>query len=281
MFCAAALLAENKADLIANYRISARYNAADKSLDGRETLTWTNSTPNDVAELQFHLYMNAFKNEKSTFYGESGGQLRGDRIEKDKSPWGWIDVKSMSLAGADLTKSIDFIHPDDNNADDQTVIRVPLSTPVRSGETIELQIEFKTKFPKVFARTGYAGTFLLAGQWFPKIGVREGTAWNCHQFHANSEFFADYGRYDVDLTVPSNEVIGATGELTNKIDNGQNTTYTFHQENVHDFAWTIQPDYLKLERIFRADREVTPQELAAIAKRHNIAPKKPGSLTSK
>ena len=290
LICATRLVAENNADLIANYRISAKYNAADKLLDGRETLTWTNASSADVSDLHFHLYMNAFKNEKSTFFRESGGQLRGDRVEKEKSPWGWIDIKSMSLAGIDLTKSIEFIHPDDKNADDQTVIRVPLAKPVKPGETIELLIAFKTKFPKVFARTGYAGMFLLAGQWFPKIGVwekREGLllirpdaqpdfhrtdtfSWNCHQFHANSEFFADYGRYDVDLTVPSNEVIGATGELVDKTDNGATTTYTFHQENVHDFAWTIQPDYIKLERDFRADQEVTPKELEVVMKRHNI-----------
>jgi len=296
LLAALGIHAENKADLVANYRISARYNLADKSVDGRETLTWTNSTTVDVPDLRFHLYMNAFKNEKSTFVRESGGQLRGDRLEKDKSPWGWIDVKRMSLAGADLTKSIEFIHPDDSNADDQTVIRVPLAKPVKPGETIELEIEFKTKFPKVFARTGYAGAFLLAGQWFPKIGVwqstpgvfvsgiiqhqgrsnehfgeeHKSTEWNCHQFHANSEFYADYGRYDVDLTVPSNEVIGATGELVGKTSAGDNTTYTFHQENVHDFAWTIQPDYVKLERIFRADREVSGKELDTVTKRHNI-----------
>jgi len=292
--CAAAVYAENKADLVANYRISAHYNAPDKSLDGNETLTWTNKSLDDVTDLQFHLYLNAFKNEKSTFVRESGGSLRGDRLERDKSPWGWIDIKRMSLAGADLTKSIAFIHPDDSNADDQTVIRVPLPKPVKRGETIELEIEFKAKFPKVFARTGYAGTFLLAGQWFPKIGVWETTpgllklvggeggkppvavrdgfsAWNCHQFHANSEFYADYGSYDVELTVPSNEVIGATGELVKEAANGAEKTYTFHQENVHDFAWTIQQDYVKLERIFRAEREVSAQELATVMKRHKIS----------
>jgi hypothetical protein len=160
------------------------------------------------------------------------------------------------------------------------VIRVPLATPVKPGETIEIEIEFKTKFPKVFARTGYAGTFLLAGQWFPKIGVWEKAgmryatkaAWNCHQFHATSEFYADYGRYHVDLTVPSNEVIGATGELDKRVDNAadKTVTYTFHQENVHDFAWTIQPDYVKVERVFRAEREVSPQELQTVMTRHRI-----------
>ena len=280
LFCCAAVFAENKASLIANYRISARYNLAEKSVEGREILTWTNDSPDDVPELEFHLYMNAFKNEKSSFMRESGGGLRSDRVQKDKDPWGWVDVKRMDVTGVDLTKSIQFIHPDDQNADDQTVVRVPLPKPVKPGETIEVAIEFKTKFPKVFARTGYAGTFLLAGQWFPKIGVWEkaGTryatqsGWNCHQFHANTEFYADYGRYDVDLTVPSNEVMGATGELVKKTENAvdKTTTYSFHQENVHDFAWTIQPNYLKLERIFRAEREVSPQELDAVMKRHSI-----------
>jgi hypothetical protein len=278
--CLAAVYAENKADLVANYRIGARYNPSDKSVDGHETLTWTNDSPDEIRDLRFHLYMNAFKNEKSTFVRESGGQLRGDRLEKEKSPWGWIDVKRMSLAGVDLTQSIQFIHPDDANADDQTVIRVPLAKPVKPGETIELDIEFKTKFPKVFARTGYAGTFLLAGQWFPKIGVWEKAgmryatvgAWNCHQFHATSEFYADYGRYDVDLTVPSNEVLGATGELVKRVDNAADNTatYTFHQENVHDFAWTIQPDYLKFERVFDASREVSASELNTAMKRHGV-----------
>lgn len=130
-------------------------------------------------------------------------------------------------------------------------------------------------------RTGYAGTFLLAGQWFPKIGVWEKAGdryatkggWNCHQFHANTEFYADYGTYDVDLTVPSNEVIGATGELVSKVENAaaKTVTYTYHQSNVHDFAWTVQPDYVKVERKFEAAREVTAKEMEAVRARHGIS----------
>ena len=56
--------------------------------------------------------------------------------------------------------------------------------------------------PWPFARTGAVGNYFFIAQWFPKIGVFEDTGWNCHQFHATTEFFADFGNYDVQLSVP-------------------------------------------------------------------------------
>ena len=104
--------------------------------------------------------------------------------------------------------------------EDRTVLRVPLPRPVPAGGSIAIDIAWHAKLPKVFARTGYARDFYLVGQWFPKLAVYEPAGvrgrntggWNCHQFHANSEFYADFGRFDVRMTVPSNFVVGATGE---------------------------------------------------------------------
>lgn len=268
-----------QARLIANYNLSARLNPDDKSVAGHETLVWKNDSQDTIPDLQFHLYMNAFKNTKSTFIRESGGQLRGDRLQKDR--WGYIDIQRMQIAGGpDLTKSIQFIAPDDGNADDQTVIRVPLPKPVGPNQEIQIEIDFYTKFPHVYARTGYHGDFFLGGQWFPKIGVWEKAGmryattaqWNCHQFHANTEFYADYGRYAVDLTVPSRFVVGATGVLQHERKNADNTTtYSFYQENVHDFAWTAQPTFRRFARTFDADREVRPPELTDIARMLGIS----------
>lgn len=268
-----------QAKLIANYTLSARLNPPDKSVTGHETLVWTNDSPDSVSELQFHLYMNAFKNSKSTFIRESGGQLRGDRLQKDS--WGYIDIRRMQIAGgADLTKSIQFIAPDDGNGDDQTVIRVPLPKPLPPGQQIQLESDFYTKFPHVYARAGYHGDFFLGGQWFPKIGVWEKAGmryattsqWNCHQYHASTEFYADYGKYAVDLTAPSNFVVGATGvEKAARKNADGTTTHSFYQENVHDFAWTAQPNYQRFERTFDAEREVTAPELTEIALRLGVS----------
>ena len=129
----------------------------------------------------------------------------------------------MKLAdGTDLTSRARFEHPDDGNADDRTVMRVPLPQPVAAGASIALVIEWHAKLPRVFARTGYRRDYYLVGQWFPKIAVYEpaGTrgriagGWNCHQFHANTEFYADFGRYRVNITTPAAFVVGATGQRT-------------------------------------------------------------------
>src|SRR6478672_5924574 len=111
------------------YRIHAELDPQKKVVTGRETLTWTNDSQDAVGELRFHLYLNAFQNEKSSFMRESGGQLRSDRMPK--GGWGWIDLQRFQIEnGADLLKSIRYIHPDDDNEDDRTVIAVALPYPV-------------------------------------------------------------------------------------------------------------------------------------------------------
>jgi len=263
---------------IANYNIKAMLDAKTHTVTGSETLTWMNDSPDTVPTLQFHLYMNAFKNSQSTFFKESGGQLRGDK--SDQKEIGWIDVTRMRLAGgADLTRAIRFIHPDDGNIADQTVIEVALPEPVKPGGTVQVEIDFVTKLPKVFARTGFHGDFHLVGQWFPKLGVWETAgfrystqgAWNCHQFHANSEFFANFGNYQVELTVPSEMVIGATGgEPVSVKKNGKALTYKFRQEDVTDFVWTAQPTYRRFERMFVASKQTTPAEIRQVMRTHGI-----------
>ena len=112
------------------------------------------------------------------------------------------------------------------------------------GQDVVFKIKFKATFPEVIARTGYKRTFLLAGQWFPKVGVFWHGQWNCHQFHAMTEFFADFGTFDVKVTLPKDYVIGATGVQVSDQDNGNGTkTVGFHAEDVHDFAWTADPNF--------------------------------------
>lgn len=266
---------------IASYKIDVQLKLDEHQhptqLEGREQLYWRNDSPDTIRELQFHLYLNAFKNQRSTFFKESGGQLRGDQFEAGQ--WGWLDVNELKIVGdADLTKQIQFIHPDDDNAEDQTVIRVPLDKPLAPGATLTLEIRFTAKLPRVFARTGYWGQFALVGQWFPKIGVweevgerrRAVAGWNCHQFHANSEFYADFGNYDVTMTVPAlyKGKVGATGKQQSEQVNADGTvSYRFTQNSVHDFAWTLDPGYVVVKRTFKADEWLKPAELTETAER--------------
>jgi hypothetical protein len=238
---------------IVHYKIDARLDTEAKMVAGEETLTWRNTSEVPVSDLWFHLYLNAFKNDRSTFMTESGGSHRGFGAGKDQ--WGHIDVTKITIKdGPDLTAAMEFMQPDDDNKDDQTVMRIILPEAVPPGGSITLDISFESKLPHVFARSGFSGNFYMVGQWFPKIGVWENGAWNCHQYHAESEFYADFGVFEVNITVPEGYVVGATGRRINERTNGDGTiTYTHAQEDVHDFAWTACPDFVEFREPFALD----------------------------
>ena len=258
LFFSLNILAQNKAlsPRNANYDMEVSLNPETKIVDGKLKLNWINISPDTITELQFHMYLNAFKNTKSTFMKESGGSFRGDKAGGDELSWGWVDIKSMKIKdGETLTNKIKFIQPDDGNKSDQTVIRVPLQDSIMPGDTIDILIKFESKLPKIFARTGYAGNYFLVGQWFPKIGVYEPAgmrfskkgAWNCHQFHAHSEFYADFGVYNVSMTVPKDYVVGATGAIVNEKVNGESKTLKYHAEDVVDFVWTASERFIEVK----------------------------------
>ena len=243
-------------------------------LQGRETISWTNTSRDAIPDFWFHLYWNAFKNEKSVLMSEArhedpSGTFHGD-TNVPNGGWGWIDVEKIRLAdGTDLTGAMQFMTPDEpGNRDDQTVMRVTLPKPLLPGETLKLELNFKAKVPRTIRRSGYYHNGYFIGQWFPKPGVyQEGKGWNCHQYHLNSEFFADFASFLVHITVPENYVVGAAGkdDLRPHDAKGKTATHTYSQDRIHDFAWTTDPDYIKIERDFIAASEVSPAEYREIA----------------
>jgi Peptidase family M1 domain len=242
----------------ANYTIDVTLDARARTLNARETLVWTNITNASTDELQFHLYYNAWRNDESTWMREhtltSWWQRASTQRADDRAA---IDITSFAIKGgaiapADLTKQMRFIAPDDGNKDDRTVISVALPQRIGPGETLTIDISFTAKIPRPFARTGAIGNYFFIGQWFPKIGVldAEGT-WNCHQFHVGTEFFSDFGVYDVRMTVPRGWPVAATGRQRERTDNPNGTTtHRYYQEDVHDFAWTTSPDFLEARERF-------------------------------
>ena len=242
----------------ANYTIDVTLDARARTLRARETVVWTNITSASTGELQFHLYYNAWRNADSTWMREHRltSWWRSVASHRDED-FAAIDVSSLQITGGalapvDLTKQMRFIAPDDGNEDDRTVMAVTLPAPVGPGETITLDIAFTAKIPRPFARTGATGNYFFIAQWFPKLGVLDAAGrWNCHQFHVGTEFFSDFGVYDVRMTVPRGWPLAATGRERARTDNPDGTTtHRYYQEDVHDFAWTTSPDFLEARERF-------------------------------
>jgi hypothetical protein len=244
---------------IASYVIDAALDPDRHRIDGTLRLTWRNATAHATDELPLHLYWNAWRNDHSSFL-RAGERWSGDLAEIRDDAWARIDVTSAALiepAAAELLAGAQHVSRDDGNPHDRTVLVLALPRAVAPGEQVVLELGWEAIVPRTFARTGRRGDYYFVAQWFPKVGVLEdGGAWNCHQF-IQTEFFADYGDYDVTLRTPSGWVVGATGREIESTDGGDGTTsHRFVQSDVHDFAWTTSPDYRVLERRF--EDEVVP-----------------------
>jgi hypothetical protein len=271
-------------DRVVSYRIQARLDPGKHTVDGQQQLTWRNRSDRPVSSVFLHLYLNAFEGEGSLFFTErnvlaGAGGSRG-AAEVKKGEWGYIDLGRVEQDGAAL--SWRYVHPDGGPTTDHTVVRVDLARPVAPGASVTLDMSFHSQLPRVIERTGYVGSFHLVGQWFPKIGVLElagergATAprWNVHAFHFNSEFYADFGEYDVRMTVPKGYVVGATGEQQGEpVPEGDALTWHFIQADVHDFAWMAAPGYRTMDGEWRGPgsptvkvRVIYPPEYAATAK---------------
>lgn len=232
---------------IANYKIDVNFEPEKKQISGFEILTFKNTSNKTVKSLQFHTYLNAFKNENSSYIKEGNSrEFKGNFDKSSKYNWGFIEIKKIEFKSKILTYK--FIQPDDANKADETVIEILLPETVKPNESISIKIDFISHLPKLQARTGwdYNDYFLIA-QWFPKIGVLEKNgSWNCHQFHEHTEFYADFGNYEVNFTAPKRFKIAHTGLISNTLLlKNSLIKYTFKARNVHDFALAASPHFLE------------------------------------
>jgi hypothetical protein len=227
------------ADDVVDYTLRASLDPVTHTVHGEGTITWRNTSTHPVRELWLHLYLNAFKNERSTFFRERVGG-RGSAPPED---WGWIDVRKLVLrprtddgAAVDVWPTAELHRPGD---DDETDARVPLPVEIAPGDAVQLDVVFDDKLPIVVERTGYRGRYHMVGQWFPKIARLEADGtWAHFPFHHLSEFYADYGTYDVTLDVPADYTIGATGRTVDARVADGHRVERHVQADVHDFAWT-------------------------------------------
>ena len=233
------------AEDVADYTLRAMLDPSAHTVSGTGTIRWSNTSRQPVRELWLHLYLNAFKNDRSDFLRERVGGRGSSRPET----WGGIELRKLALrepsgGATDLlvgerTGAAAGIELHRAGDEDDTDARVALPREVAPGESIELDVAFEDTLPAIVERTGYKDHFHMVGQWFPKLARLEpdGT-WAHFPFHHLSEFYADFGTYDVTLDVPETYTIGATGPVVEtRVEHGRRIERHV-QSDVHDFAWT-------------------------------------------
>jgi hypothetical protein len=225
---------------VASYRLEATLDVDAKQIHGRGRITYRNPSDDALDAIWLHLYLNAFRSADTLWLTEAGPEL-GSGFDPARP--GWIRVDRLSLTG-DRTP-LPLLGRDA----DETIARVPLPSPLGPAQTLELDVGWTAQLPRVFARTGFAGDFFMAGQWYPKLAVYDRGRWDDEPWHANAEFFHDFGSYDLALTVPSDYVTGASGVRLGASARGDGTsTIRYRAERVTDVAWTAWPRFRTVER---------------------------------
>jgi hypothetical protein len=203
-----------------------------------------------VQAFPYHLYWNAFRNTLSASARGEGRRAARMGSDRDRG-FGWMDVTAVTFLGrneTDLMPTLRYVPARDvaapdagpPNTDDRTVIEVTTPFAIAPGGEARFRIDWKARIPYGdVGRAGWVHDFHFMAQWYPKVGVIQDGMWNAHAFYPWTEFYSDFGTYDVRLTMPRGFVVGATGRQQEKTDNPDGTeTFRFVEEDVHDFTWT-------------------------------------------
>lgn len=231
-----------------SYKIEARLNTEEQSLKAVEYLTYYNKSPHSLETLYVHLYANAYKDENTVYAQESKRMRDYYFIDAKDSERGYIDIENIYHNNDSLQFEIN-----------ETIMSIPLNQLLKSGDSITLKIESYLKIPKQFSRLGFQPDHYEMVQWYPKICVFDEDGWHLDTYHAIGEFYGEFACFDVEINLPGDYVVAATGERVDSLDKefldsliinkkkievDERRTVRFFAENVHDFAWVCDPDFL-------------------------------------
>jgi hypothetical protein len=227
-----------------SYELKVELVTDQRTVKGTGRVRFTNNSRESLNELWFHLYLNAFKNNRSLF---ARSPFTAGRSGEKPQVWGYIDVHALrdARSGEDLWPLRDQHSPGD--PEDETDIRVPLPLPLGAGDTLELEVQWTSQLPEIVERTGFSRDYYFVAQWFPKLAKFEPASGTFRHFafHPQAEFYADYSDYQVTLTTPRSYQIGATGSCTASTATYPDTVSVLncHADRVHDFAFTAWPGF--------------------------------------
>ena len=261
-----------------NYKIDVTLHDADNTLDGFVKMDYFNNSPDTLYFIWIHLWPNAYKNDKTAFTDQDLENGSTDFYFSNADKRGYINRLDFKVNG-EVAKTQD--HPQH-----QEIIKLLLPKPLAPKGNAKIETPFHVKLPYNFSRGGHVGQAYQITQWYPKPAVYDRKGWHPMPYLDQGEFYAEFGNFEVQITLPENYVVAATGDLQNESEkqwlknrkpfnreakpkkqtpqkkkeveesavpsSAKTKTLQYKQNNVHDFAWfadktfSIKTDTIKL-----------------------------------
>ncbi len=239
------------------YKMDVDVDATNFTYAGKQTITYTNNSPDELKVIYFHLYWNAFKpnsmmDQRVQSQGKSGdsrlqvnGISRLASIPKDQE--GAQNIHWIKQNGKNIKFDIQ-----------ETIMKVYLDKPVKANSTTTLRMEWDAVIPQQIRRAGRnnsEGIDLTMTQWYPKIAEYDYDGWATFDY-VGREFHSPFADFEVNIKIDKDYVIGAGGTLENpsevkgyqsnasvKIDSKNKATWKWTAKNILDFAFAADRDY--------------------------------------
>lgn len=244
-----------------NYVIDVRLNDRNHELHGNIFIEYINHSPDDLSFIYFHLWPNGYRNNETALARQFNDMGRTNLHFAPDSMRGYIDSLNFTSGNTALAWEYDPEHID--------ICKVFLPQPLKKGNKITISTPFKVKIPGDFSRLGHVGQSYQISQWYPKPAVYDHKGWHPMPYLDLGEFYSEFGKFEVNITVPENYRVAATGILQNEdekewIDSLSSVEYdldhstsingfpvsswnlktlSFSQDNIHDFAWFADKRY--------------------------------------
>ena len=236
-----------------DYRIKVTLDDQAHALIGDIAIKYTNRSPEVLRQIYMHLWPNAYKNQKTAFARQMARTGQLDFYFAREEELGFIDQLQFKVDGEEIKWIYDQENPD--------IAILNLNEPLQSGATLTISTPFFVQIPKSFSRLGHVGESYQVTQWYPKPAVFDRKGWHPMPYLNQGEYYSEFGSFDVEITLPANYVVAATGVLQNADEitwlqslaekpiirdaeenyfppsSAETKTLKFLAENVHDFAW--------------------------------------------
>ncbi|PRZ25122.1 M1 family metallopeptidase [Flavobacterium granuli] len=206
----------------ADYKMDIELDDKNARLDGSETITYYNNSPDSLEYLWVQLDQNqAAKNSQSPL-------AENEKIEQVLPVEKFTD--EYLKEGLNRGFNIEYVKDSKGKSlpytINHTMMRIDLATPLKPGEKFSFAIKWWyniNNYQKEGGRSGYelfekdGNRLYVIAQFFPRMAVyNDVEGWQNMQFWGSGEFALPFGNFDVNITVPADHVMNATGELMNR-----------------------------------------------------------------